>query len=259
MFLKNYKSSLLLLLISFLCITKAYATPEELIELAGDQRMHIQLLAKNYFYVHGEVFSDKVKKSMKHELRVYNENSNKLRELVNDTRHKRSMESAVNLKGKFVALLNSKKYNLNEATEMIEVSDKLTRIYDSIVTFELKRSKNKKLKFLDLLEQQTMIIEKMAKYYVAYTMGVNDKNTFQSLMNSVNEFDKNHKLLLKQRSNVPTAIKDLKRISKTWKTMKGYYTSIDEAQLPAMVLITTDRILKSLRNIINIYTEQERI
>lgn len=245
------------LLVLLLSQTNVAASSAQMIKLAGDQRMHVQLLAKDYFYIHGDVLTHKARKDMKHELRVYYENNEKLRKLIKGTEHKSVLSLVELLEEEFVGFLKAKEFDLKDASSMIEVSEALSEVYDDIVKKELKKNDNSKIRFLEILERQTMVIEKMAKYYIAYTMGVNDYNTVQSIKDAVKEFDENHELIVKQKSTIPYAAKDLKRINKTWKTMKGYYSDIEESQLPAMALITTDRILKSVNNIIKMYIKQE--
>lgn len=259
MFFKIRTTSIITFLVLFFSQINVFASSDSLIALAGDQRMHVQLLAKDYFYVHGDVLAHKAAKNLKQEYRVFVDNNEKLKKLIRNTEHKGVMSLVGLLEEEFVGFLKAKEYDIKDAAVVLEVSEALSEVYDDIVKKELKKNKSPEIKFLDLLEQQAMVLEKMAKYYVAYTMGVNDYNTLQSIKNSVKEFDANHRSIIKQKSKLPNGIKDLKKISKTWKTMKGYYAGIEESQLPAMALITTDRILKSLTNLIDMYAKQEGI
>jgi len=245
----------------FVCFFHAgvYASSAEIVALAGDQRMHVQLLAKSYLYAHGEVFADKAQKNLKNEYREYGKNNDKLRALVKGAEHSYALSRVNVLDKEFVGLLNSEEYTDNDASIMIGVSEDLAGVYDDIVQKELKKTQDPNIKFLELLEQQAMLVAKMAKFYVAYTMGLNDANTLKSIKDSVEKFDRNHKLIIKQKSKISSSKKDLKKITKTWRTMKGYYTGIEESQLPAMVMITTDRILKSLGNIIDAFIKQEKL
>lgn len=259
MFFKMRTTSIFTFLILFFSQINVFANSDNVIALASDQRMHIQLLAKDYFYVHGDVLAQKSAKNLKQEYRVFANNNENLKKLLRTTEHKRVMSLVELLDEKFVGFLTDKNYDIKDATAMLEVSDTLSEVYDGIVKNELKKNRNPEVNFLYLLKKQAMVVEKMAKFYVAYTMGVNDYNTLQSIKNSVKEFDANHREIIKQKSKLLNGIKDLKKISKTWRIMKGYYAGVEESQLPAMALITTDRILKSLTNLIDMYAKQEGI
>ena len=252
-------TSIILFLVLFVSSINVYASSNSIVGLAGDQRRLVHQLAKDYFYVNGDVLAHKTSKSLKQEYRMFSDNNVKLKKIVRRSDQKKVISLIELLEKEFDVFIKAKKYNIKDAVDFLEVSEALAKVYDDIIQNELKKKQSPEIKFLDLLEQQAMVVEKMAKYYVAYTMGVNDYNTLQSINESVKKFDENHRLIVKQKSKLSKGFKDLKKINKTWKKMKGYYAGVEESQLPAMVLVTTDRILKSLINLIDMYAEQEGI
>ena len=259
MFSKKRITNIVIFLVLFILHINVFASSDNIIILASEQRVYVQQLGKDYFYVHGDVLAHKSAKSLKQEYLVFSDNNKKFKKLVSRTEHRGVISLLELLEKELVGFLNAKKYNIKDAVAVLEVSEAMADVYDDIVKKEISKKQSPEIKFLYLLEQQATVVEKMAKFYVAYTMGVNDSNTLQSIKDSVKEFDNNHRLIVKQKSKLPNGIKDLKRISKTWRKMKGYYAGIEESQLPAIVLITTDRILKSLTNLIAMYAKQEGI
>ncbi|MDQ7084151.1 MAG: hypothetical protein Q9M36_04115 [Sulfurovum sp.] len=100
-----------------------------------------------------------------------------------------------------------------------------------------------------------MFAQRIAKYYIAYQIGIKDKNTIVQMNSAVEMFRSSHNQLMANQSNTPQINKHLNSIDRLWKIVYKFYLNIEKGGLPLIVFNTTDNITKKMDTITNLYIE----
>lgn len=252
-----YKGSIALVL---LLSTGAFATTgdstningTQLLNLAGKQRMLSQRIAKDYIYIGNNIAKTKASRQLKESLNGFLMAHRKLISSIQD-------EEVINLL-KFVALssnelkeISSKKFNIDNAQLILDLSESMLEgsqyVFDSLQN----ALKIKKSIAIDSSTKQRMLSQRIAKYYISYQSGIQDKNTVTMMRNTVKQFSENLEVLLKNPANTPKITKKLLKIEKLWKIVYKFYNNIEKGGLPLIVFSTTDKITSKMDEITKLY------
>ena len=101
--------------------------------------------------------------------------------------------------------------------------------------------------------RQSMLSQRIAKYYIAYQIGIKDNNTIHQMKKAVEDFSKIHEFLMKNQTNTPKINVILKKVDKLWNIVYKFYLDIEAGGLPFIVFNTTDDISKKMDEISSLY------
>jgi len=223
----------------------------ELINIAGKQRMLSQRIAKDYLYLVKKIATRKASKQLNSSLKEFFETHKKLIENIHNPDIKNLLD--------FVTLssndLNStvyKDFTMDNGQLILDLSESILEGNQYIVDFLNKSIKSKDSDIIATSGEQRMLSERIAKYYIAYQLGLKDKNSVRSMKNTVKKFNDNLNLLIQNSSNSPEINKKLAKINKLWKIVNKFYNNIEVGGLPLIVFNTTDNISKEMDEVTNL-------
>ncbi|MBU1667715.1 type IV pili methyl-accepting chemotaxis transducer N-terminal domain-containing protein [bacterium] len=224
----------------------------KLINIAGQQRMLSQRIAKDYLYVGKNIALTKTKQQLKVSLEKFFKSHKILVKSISDPEIRNLLEF-VELSSNEFKETSTKPFNLDNAQLILDLSESMLEGSQYVVD-----SLNASLKFdssktIERAAIQRMFSQRIAKYYIAYQSGIKDQNTISSMKKTVKSFQENLNFLLKNKINTPVITKKLNEINKLWKIVHKFYNNIEKGGLPLIVFDTTDKITQKMDEVTTLY------
>ena len=225
-----------------------------LIDIAGKQRMLSQRIAKDYLYIGKKVAVDKARKELKASITEFKANQAKLEEMINDPEIK-NLLAFVNMSLNELEGIVQKPFSLDNAQLVLDLSESMLEGSQYVVDSLKKIANVKESRIIAISGKQRMLAQRIAKYYIAYQAGIKDKNTVDQMKAAVNEFAKNHKILMENKDNTATINQKLAQVDRLWKIVYKFYLNIEKGGLPFIVYTTTNDITKKMNEITELYVQ----
>jgi len=243
-----------LLVNSFLVAGTSKNDIESIVNIAGKQRMLSQRIAKDYLYNGAGVAKDKSSKELKRSLKEFKRGIDILNKSINDDEIK-NLIAFVKMSMDELDALIKKPFNINNAQLVLDLSESMLEGSQYIVSSLKDKYKLNSVKVVDRAGKQRMLSQRIAKYYIAYQLGIKDKNTIEQTRLAVKQFDDNNKFLLKYKDNTPAINKELNEVNRLWKIVHKFYLNIQKGGLPIIVYNTTNDITKKMDDITRMYVQ----
>lgn len=224
------------------------------VDMAGKQRMLSQRIAKDYLYLHKHIASTKTQKELDASLIEFANKHKALRSLIKDDEIHNLLEF-VELSYEEIQEIIQKPFSLDNAQLVLDLSESMLEGSQYVVDSLKKSIDTKASKVVAISGKQRMLSQRIGKYYIVYQLGIKDKNTIESMNNSVDEFNKNLTFLLNNKENTPLIEKKLKKVKRLWKIVYKFYQNIEKGGLPLIVFNTTNKITKQMDEITEHYVE----
>lgn len=225
-------------------------TKGNIIDRAGKQRMLSQRMVKDYFYIAKGVNELNALKQMKKSLVHFKRTQRKLNDMITNAEIK-NLIAFVDMNLKEFATLSKEEYSIDNGTIMLDLSESILEGSDYVVKALTKGQKSNEI--INIAGKQRMLSQRIAKYYIAYQVGIKDDNTIAQMKASVKEFDDNLKYLLKLKENTSEITTALKDVAHKWGIVYKFYLNIEKGGLPKIVFSTTDKITQKMDDIVGMY------
>jgi hypothetical protein len=226
----------------------------KLIDIAGRQRMLSQRIAKDYLYRGRGIATDKADAQLKESIAQFKKNQRELAQMINNSEIK-NLLSFVNMSLDELEGITKKPFNMNNAQLVLDLSESMLEGSQYIVD-SIKNSLNiKESKIVAKSGRQRMLAQRIAKYYIAYQVGIKDTNTVEQMKRAVNDFSSTHKMLMENKDNTATINRKLSKVDKLWKVVYKFYLNITKGGLPFIVFTSTDDITKMMDDVTKLYVE----
>jgi len=222
------------------------------INKAGKQRMLSQRIAKAYFFLGENVRPDKARKQLKASLDMFSKHHNQLKKEIKD-QDIQELFAFIDIALTDYSSLANKPYDKNNGSEVLDLSETLLEVCQSVVVKLEQASKLKKAKLVNISGRQRMLSQRIAKYYIAYQAGFRDPNSVQQLQKAVKEFETTMKILSGSSQNIPEINSALSKVGSLWKIVRKFFLDQKKGGLPVTVFATTDSIMKEMNRITNMY------
>lgn len=226
----------------------------KLIDVAGKQRMLSERIAKDYLYAGKHISTLKAKKELKKSFKELVEAQKLLVSSINNEDIK-NLLTFVDMSIEDFKTTVNKKFNLDNAQLIIDLSESISEGSQYVVNSLEKTVNINKSKIIDISERQSMLGQRIAKYYIAYQSGIKDKNTVEQMNTAVKDFAKEHEAFMKNQSNTPAINAKLNNIDRLWKIVYKFYLNIEKGGLPIIVYNTTDNITNEMEAVTKLYVE----
>jgi len=226
----------------------------DVINIAGKQRMLSQRIAKDYLYLGKKIAVDKARKQLTQSLATFQKSQKYLAETIHDPEIK-NLISFVNISEKELRDITKKPYSLDNAQLVLDLSESMLEGSQYIVDSLNKTTKLSLPKAVATAGKQRMLAQRIAKYYIAYQIGIKDKNTVDQMKATIKEFDDNNKKLTNNINNTPQITQKLKRVNMLWKIVYKFYLNIEKGGLPFIVFTSTDDITNKMDRITSLYSK----
>lgn len=226
----------------------------ELIDIAGKQRMLSQRIAKDYLYIGKKVAVGKATKQLQASLGEFVRAHKLLNTTISDPEIK-NLLAFVQLSMEEFQETTKQPFNLDNAQLALDLSESILEGSQFVIDSLKRRSNLKESQLVDKSGKQRMLAQRIAKYYIAYQAGINDKNTVDQMKSAVKEFQENHAFLMQNPTNTAEINQKLQKIDKLWKIVYKFYLGIERGGLPFIVFTTTDDITKKMDEVTHLYTK----
>jgi hypothetical protein len=225
-----------------------------LINQAGKQRMLSQRIAKDYLYMGKKIATNKASRQLKASLELFKKNQKMLEEVIADPEIK-NLLAFVNLSRQELEETASKPFSLDNAQLVMDLSESMLEGSQYVVDSLKEKFKKNLSKIVAMSGKQRMLAQRIAKYYIAYQLGIKDKNTVDQMHAAVKEFSENQKILMANKDNTATINQELAKVDKLWKVVYKFYLNIEKGGLPFIVFTTTDDITRKMDVVTKLYVE----
>jgi hypothetical protein len=226
----------------------------QLINIAGKQRMLSQRIAKDYLYIGKKVATDKASKQMKASLAEFRANQAKLSEMINDPEITNLLEF-VNMSLSELEGIVKEPFSLDNAQLVLDLSESMLEGSQYVVDSLNNKLKIKESDIVAKAGKQRMLAQRIAKYYIAYQLGIKDKNTVDQMHAAVKDFSETQKILMANKDNTATINQELAKVDKLWKVVYKFYLNIEKGGLPFIVFTTTADITRKMDVVTKLYVE----
>jgi hypothetical protein len=239
------------MLSSNLC-AKDKLSANELLNLAGKQRMLSQRIAKDYLYIGKNIAKSKANRELKESMKSFLLAHKRLVSSIDNSEIKNLLEFVALSSGEFKDT-SEKAFSLDNAQLILDLSESMLEgsqyVFDS-----LKNSlKIKESDIIATAAKQRMLSQRIAKYYISYQSGIKDRNSVEMMRETVKQFGDNLNTLIKNSTNTKEINHKLAEINRLWKIVHKFYINIEKGGLPLIVFNTTDNITKKMDEITKLY------
>ncbi len=227
---------------------------QDIINIAGKQRMLSQRIAKDYLYKGKGVAQEKASRELQKSLQEFSKNIDILNKDINDEEIK-NLIAFVQMSEDELKGIVKKPFNLNNAQLLLDLSESMLEGSQYIVDSLKKKYNLKSAEVIDKAGQQRMLAQRIAKYYIAYQLGIKDKNTVEQTRKAVEQFSKNNQFIMSYKDNTPAINEELHQVNKLWKIVHKFYLNIEKGGLPLIVYNTTNDITKKMDSVVKMYVK----
>ncbi len=204
-----------------------------------------QDLAKNYFYIEQGIQTSSAKKGLKQNILALDENIRKLQMGAKREETKMIVEfmffSVDELKATMKEAVSAENGGL-----VLDYTETLLEGSESII----KHNKGKTETMLSVVEEMEFLLERAAKYYIAFRAGYTDEINVRQAKMAVERFDTLLKKVQAHTYPGPITNGPVKKLSKYWPVSKNFYLGIKKSELPTIVFISTKHMKKALDKLI---------
>ena len=226
----------------------------KLIDMAGKQRMLSQRIAKDYLYAGKKIAPAKANKQLRKSLSELIESHKVLVNSINDPDIK-NLLAFVEMSTEDFETTANEEFTLDNAQLVIDLSESMLEGSQYVVDSLKETVKIQESKIVGRAGKQRMLAQRIAKYYIAYQAGIQDKNTIDQMKAAVAMFSESHEALMVNAANTPEINRKLNEIDRLWKIVYKFYLNIEKGGLPLIVFNTTDNITKKMNQVTGLYVE----
>ena len=231
---------------------KSSVSSEQMVNLAGRQRMLSQRMAKDYFYAGKNINKGNALKQLKKSLADFKKTQTLLSKEISDEEIK-NLIVFVNMSLDEFVDISGEPYSVDNGTIILDLSESMLEGSQYVVQALTKGKASNEI--IDIAGKQRMLSQRIAKYYIAYQAGIKDDNTINQTKETVKEFDAILKKLIANPSNTIEIKKELAKVNKMWNIVYKFYLNIEKGGLPIIVFSTTDDITKKMNKIVGMYVK----
>ncbi len=231
---------------------KSSVSSEQMVNLAGRQRMLSQRMAKDYFYAGKKINKSNALKQLKKSLEDFKKTQVLLAEEIADEEIK-NLIAFVNMSLDEFVSISGETYSVDNGTIILDLSESMLEGSQYVVQALTEGKASNEI--IDIAGKQRMLSQRIAKYYIAYQAGIKDDNTVNQTKDAVKEFDTILKKLIANTTNTMEIKKELAKVNKMWSIVYKFYLNIEKGGLPIIVFSTTDDITKKMNKIVGMYVK----
>ncbi|MCU7853944.1 MAG: type IV pili methyl-accepting chemotaxis transducer N-terminal domain-containing protein [Candidatus Thiodiazotropha sp. (ex Monitilora ramsayi)] len=258
--MRDRKHRYLILLLSLLCFYSIGSSAEpiadygEAINQAGRQRMLSQRMVKAFAQIGQQILYANPRKQLTAAIKLYQKQLDNLKAFARSKASQRALARAEKVWTRYRKTANGE-VNLDNAIELNQISEELLQASQQVVQALVQEAKTEKAHIVDISGRQRMLSQRMAKFYLLLSWGLEDQVYHSEFKKAEQEFSQ--ALLELNGSSLNTSeIKEvLDKVKKQWRFFQ--LTKImDEGQyLPSVVARTTETLLKDMNRATGLYAK----
>ncbi len=225
------------------------ATKIELINIVNQQQVLSQRITKAYLYTGKKIAVDKANKQLKSALKSFYKTYSTINTSTKSPEIRNIMSFIKKSSSEFNRLANQP-HNKKNAKLILQLSEIVLAKSKSVAVLLKKDLKKEAYESISKSGQQQVLVEKIAKYYIAYQSNTNDTSLKNKIKSSVDRFAKNHQNLMKNKHNSKIITQKLKEVDALWKVAYPLYKGM---KLSSIVFNSTNKISKKMKEVTRLY------
>jgi len=225
-----------------------------LVNIAGKQRMLSQRIAKDYLYSGAGIIENGALEEMRSSLKEFINGLDILNRNIDD-KDIQNLIKFVKISTRDLSNIIKKPFNIDNAQLVLDLTESMLEGSQYIVDSLKEKYNIKSVKVVDRSGKQRMLSQRIAKYYIAYQLGIKDKNTIEQTNMAIEQFDANNKFLMNYKDNTTIIKEKLSKVNRLWEIVHNFYLNIQRGGLPIIVYDTTNDITNDMDKITNMYVK----
>ena len=196
-------------------------------------------IAKDYLYAGNDIDTTYAQTEMKVAMKEVEEHKAMLSKSIKDS-NIQNLLAFIDMTYDDLKDVMKQPYSLDNAQVVMDDSEAIAE-----ASAKIDRLLQKKLsKRYTLPKGQRYLINQIAKYYIAYQVGIKDINMVRQMKKTVITFDNLLKSMENYKGNTPKMNQAVQRMKRLWKIVKKFYLNIESGGLPLIVYQTTQKLEK---------------
>ncbi|MEW8506859.1 MAG: type IV pili methyl-accepting chemotaxis transducer N-terminal domain-containing protein [Candidatus Thiodiazotropha sp.] len=226
----------------------------EAINQAGRQRMLSQRIVKAFAQIGQQVLFANPRAQMNSAIGLYQEQLNNLKSFARSVSTKQALTDAETVWKRYRSLADGA-INKQNAIKLNRLSEELLWSSQQVVQSLVQEARTEKAHIVDISGRQRMLSQRMAKYYLLLSWGVEDPQFHREFKKAELEFSEALAELNNSSLNTVEISESLDSVNKQWRFFQ--LTKImDKGQyLPSVVARTTEKLLIDMNHITGLYAK----
>lgn len=230
----------------------------ETINKAGRQRMLSQRIVKAYAQLVLDVQYDESLKQLNKSIKLFDAQLSELTGTSPSQPVKDSLDQVKQLWTPFKAIAG-KPATRAGAIELIEMNDALLVATHKVVLKLQHAAGTESARVVNVSGRQRMLSQRIAKYYMLLSMGVNVSGMAEEMERSRYEFEGALADLKTSSLNTPQITHALQEVERQWGVFrKSFQLSESGKFIPLLVAMASERVLQQMNDITTYYAEHGR-
>ena len=238
--------------------TTVYAEPindyGEAVNQAGRQRMLSQRMVKAFAQIGQQVLYANPRGQLNSAIELYQEQLNNLKAFARSDQAKLALNSAEAVWERYRVVANGE-VNLKNAMKLNDLSEELLQASQLVVQALVREARTEKARIVDISGRQRMLSQRMAKFYLLLSWGLEYPDYHREFEKAESEFSQALLELNGSSLNTEEIKQVLDKVKKQWRFFQ--LTKImDEGQyLPSVVARTTETLLHDMNRVTGLYAK----
>ncbi len=222
----------------------------ELVKIIKQQQILSQRIAKAYLYVKKNKSTERATQQLKESLDSFYKTYSTINSKTKSSQIRKIMSSIKKSSSDFKRL--SKKSATDEnVKEILTLSDTVLNKSKRVEQLLKKSLKKEAYLWTSKSGQQQVLIERIARYYIALQSNSKDKTIEKKLKSTIAEFSRNHERLMKNKSNTQSIKDKLNEVDRLWKRTNKLYS---DKKISTIIFQATDKISKNMKKVGKLYS-----
>ncbi|MCX4024851.1 type IV pili methyl-accepting chemotaxis transducer N-terminal domain-containing protein [Endozoicomonas sp. SM1973] len=234
-------------------VNAAELTIDEIINIAGRQRMLTQRIAKSYLLIGQGVATDKFNQQLQAGQQLFEK---QLVQLASFLKNQQQDVLLVPMQGQWSTFsqLVTQKPQFNQADNVIKEGDRLLAACEQLVIVLEQQVKGKKGRLINLAGRQRMLSQRIAMLYAGLSWRVTGGDLQQHLQAAVDEYDRALVMLRSSSVNNEALNSALDKVISQWRFSRSGFNFMKNNQyVPFVIAATTEFMLKKMEGITSQY------
>lgn len=226
----------------------------EAVNQAGRQRMLSQRMVKAFAQIGQQVLYANPRGQLNAAIELYQEQLNNLKGFARSEQAKLALNGAEAVWERY-RVVASGEVNLENAMKLNELSEELLQASQLVVQALVREARTEKAHIVDISGRQRMLSQRMAKFYLLLSWGLEYPEYHREFQKAESEFSDALSELNGSSLNTEEINQVLDKVKKQWRFFQ--LTKImDEGQyLPSVVARTTETLLHDMNRVTGMYAK----
>ncbi len=226
----------------------------EAINQAGRQRMLSQRMVKAFVQIGQQILFANPREQLNSAIRLYQKQLNNLKSFASSVNTKQALMEAESVWERYRRVAGGA-VNIKNAIKLNGLSEELLQASQQVVQALVQEAGTEKAHIVDISGRQRMLSQRMAKYYLFLSWGVEDPQFHSEFKKAELEYSQALAELNGSSLNTVEIKEVLDKVNKQWRFFQ--LTKImDKGQyLPSVVARTTEKLLQDMNQATGMYAK----